>query len=80
MKQIAEIKESEGKDMPPHPSVSAMVIDVCEVQQSKNSQYKDKFFAVIANVSAAISVNLCMMLVRNQSSYKGWLCCLLTYW
>ena len=67
MTQIAEIKASEGKDMPPHLSVRAMVIDVGEVQQSKNSQYKDKFFAVRANDSAAISVNQFMMLVRNQS-------------
>lgn len=66
MLKIKDIKDKDVKDLPPSPSVRGVVLDVSDIEKSQNAQYKDKFFAIIADETAAVSVTVYDPNKRNK--------------
>lgn len=66
--KIKEIKDKEVNDLilPPSPSVWGVVLEVSDIEKAENSQYKDKFYAIIADETAAISVTIYDVQKQNK--------------
>jgi hypothetical protein len=68
MLKIKDIKDKDVKDLtlPPSPSVKGVVLEVSDIEKSLDAQYKDKFFAILADETAAISVTVYDANKRNK--------------
>ena len=68
MLKIKDIKDKDVKDLtlPPSPSVKGVVLEVSDIEKSLDAQYKDNFFAILADETAAISVTVYDANKRNK--------------
>lgn len=68
MLKIKDIKDKEVKDLilPPSPSVRGLVLEVSDIEKAESSQYKDKFYAIIADETAAISLTIYDVKKQNK--------------
>lgn len=68
MLKIKDIKDKEVKDLilPPSPSVRGVVLEDSDIEKAESSQYKDKFYAIIADETAAISVTIYHVKKQNK--------------
>lgn len=66
--KIKDIKDKEVKDLilPPSPSVRGLVLEVSDIEKAESSQYKDKFYAIIADETAAILVTIYDVKKQNK--------------
>lgn len=58
MLKIRDIQDKDLKELPACPSVRGVVLDVSEIEKAQTQQFKDKFFAILADETGAISVTV----------------------